>query len=255
MTVSVDTLISRSIKNMGAVHPQIKERAIELIRRSYNEGIRVQISSGYRSNAEQQKLYNQGRTTPGNIVTNAKPGQSIHNYGLAIDYFLVSSDGLTALWTVNAQWRRVAAIAKTMGFEWGGDWKGFVDYPHLQYTGGLTIAQLQSGKRPTIPDIAKTATVDDKKKKEEAAKLEEIKKINEELTKLKKEIADLKKFNDVNGPVSDWAKDDWAEIKVNGYMDGTSPRRFVRREELAKVINTVRHNFLPLIKGEEKEEE
>lgn len=154
MTVSLQTLIDRSIKNMGSgINPQVKEYALELIRRAYGEGIYVQISSGYRSNAEQQKLYNQGRTTPGNIVTNARPGQSVHNYGLAIDFFLVSDDGNTALWTVNDKWKRVAAIGKSMGFQWGGDWKSFPDYPHLDMQKGLSLSQLAAGKRPHIPPL------------------------------------------------------------------------------------------------------
>lgn len=150
MRVSLVTLIERSTRNMGLVHPVVKETILEVIKRAYAEGINVQISSGYRSNAEQQRLYNQGRTTPGNIVTNAKPGQSMHNFGLAVDYFLTNKDGTKALWTVDAKWRRVAAIAKSLGFEWGGDWRGFVDYPHLQMTGGLTLAQLQAGRRPNL---------------------------------------------------------------------------------------------------------
>ncbi len=150
MRVSLATLIERSTRNMGLVHPVVKETTLEVIKRAYAEGINVQISSGYRSNAEQQRLYNQGRTTPGNIVTNAKPGQSMHNYGLAVDYFLTNKDGTKALWTVDAKWRRVAAIAKSLGFAWGGDWRGFVDYPHLEMTGGLTLAQLQAGRRPNL---------------------------------------------------------------------------------------------------------
>ncbi|WP_084028804.1 M15 family metallopeptidase [Bacillus sp. J33] len=151
MTVQLKTLIDRSIRNMGSgVHPVVKESALEVIKRAYEEGIYVQISSGYRSFAEQNALYAQGRTKPGNVVTNAKGGQSNHNYGLAVDYFLVSDDGKRALWTVNAKWRRVAAIAKSLGFAWGGDWKGFVDYPHLEMMGGLSLRDLQNGKRPNL---------------------------------------------------------------------------------------------------------
>ena len=42
-----------------------------------------------------------------------------------------------------------------MGFEWGGDWTSFKDYTHLQFTRGLTIAQLKAGKRPTFPPLKK----------------------------------------------------------------------------------------------------
>lgn len=49
----------------------------------------------------------------------------------------------------------MASIAKSMGFEWGGDWTSFKDYPHLQFNKGLTISQLRAGKRPTFPPLKK----------------------------------------------------------------------------------------------------
>ena len=71
----------------------------------------IQISAGYRSMEEQAALYGQSRFYSykgkdySNLakpkVTDAKPGQSFHNFGLAVDYFLVTEDGKTALWTVN----------------------------------------------------------------------------------------------------------------------------------------------------------
>ena len=48
-------------------------------------GYRLDITSGFRSVADQNTLYAQGRTQPGNIVTNARGGRSLHNYGLAVD--------------------------------------------------------------------------------------------------------------------------------------------------------------------------
>ncbi|MEK5008597.1 M15 family metallopeptidase [Bacillus sp. FSL K6-3312] len=149
--IGLQTLIDRSVRNMGAgIHSVVKETAIEMIKQAYKEGIYVQITSGYRSFAEQNKLYAQGRTAPGKIVTNGKGGQSNHNYGLAIDYVLLSADGKKALWTVNEKWRRVAQIGKSLGFSWGGDWKSFKDYPHLEMMGSLTLTQLQAGKRPFL---------------------------------------------------------------------------------------------------------
>ncbi|MDQ0206658.1 peptidoglycan-binding protein [Alkalicoccobacillus murimartini] len=148
--VRLQTLIDRSVRNMGAVHNVIRESTIEMIKRAYGEEINVQISSGFRSYADQTRIYNQGRTSPGNIVTNAKAGYSNHNFGVAIDYFLTSHDGSEAIWTVNAQWRRVAAIGKQLGFSWGGDWTSFKDFPHLQMTGGLSTAQMRAGQRPNL---------------------------------------------------------------------------------------------------------
>lgn len=157
MIVALNTLLERSEKNMGSgMHPVVKESALEVIRRAYKEGILVQISSGYRSFADQNALYAQGRTKPGNVVTKARGGYSNHNFGLAVDYFLVSDDGKTALWTVNSKWKRVAAIGKELGFSWGGDWKSFPDYPHLEMTGGLSTAQLRAGQKPRL--VSKVST-------------------------------------------------------------------------------------------------
>ncbi|CAH0165180.1 Peptidoglycan L-alanyl-D-glutamate endopeptidase CwlK [Peribacillus frigoritolerans] len=161
MKVALRTLLERSVKKMGkGMNPVVKAAALEMIELAYNEGIYVQISAGYRSLEEQASLYGQGRVysykgknysnLAKQIVTNAKPGQSYHNYGLAIDFFIVSDDGRRAIWTVNSKWQRVAAIGKELGFIWGGDWSSFKDYPHLEMTGGLSYKQLQAGKKPHI---------------------------------------------------------------------------------------------------------
>ncbi|TFE02895.1 peptidoglycan-binding protein [Jeotgalibacillus salarius] len=185
--VPLQTLIDRSVRNMGAVVPQIRSLAITLITKSYDEGINVQISSGYRSNTQQASIYGMGRPNywwngklygnEGSIVSNAKPGQSVHNYGLAIDYFLVSDDGLKAIWVVDAQWRRVAQIGKSLGFTWGGDWKGFVDAPHLEYTKGLTWRDLQAGKRPSFGSVQAASERDYLENGAEGAAVEEMQKL------------------------------------------------------------------------------
>ncbi|MGG4152304.1 peptidoglycan-binding protein [Peribacillus muralis] len=161
------TLVERSVKKMGkGVDAVVKASALEMIERAYTEGIAVQISAGYRSLEEQAALYGQGRvysyngknySDPGKpVVTDAKPGQSYHNFGLAIDFFLVSDDGRKAIWTVDSRWKHVAAIGKKLGFDWGGDWRAFKDYPHLEMTGGLTYTQLQAGKKPQLTNLFKT---------------------------------------------------------------------------------------------------
>ncbi len=131
-------------------HPVVVKSALKVIELAYNEGINAQISEGYRSNARQNQLYAQGRTRSGNVVTNARAGQSWHNHRVAVDFFLTNNDGSKAVWNVNADWRRVVAIAKGLGFEAGLDWTSFVDAPHLQMTGGLSLSDLQAGKRPNL---------------------------------------------------------------------------------------------------------
>jgi peptidoglycan L-alanyl-D-glutamate endopeptidase CwlK len=104
----------------------------------------------YRSNKEQDLLFAKRPK-----VTNARGGESYHNYGLAIDIVLLkdkNGDGTfeTASWETNvdfdgdgvADWMEIVKIFKSYGWEWGGDWK-FTDMPHFQKTYGLTIKQLQ----------------------------------------------------------------------------------------------------------------
>lgn len=97
---------------------------------------------------EQDALYAQGRTKPGKVVTNAKGGQSYHNYGLAIDICLII-DGKEASWDSIrdfdgdkiADWMEIVKIFEAHGWEWGGDWR-FKDLPHFQKTFGYTTKQL-----------------------------------------------------------------------------------------------------------------
>lgn len=132
--------------NLDGLHPIVREATEKLIEVCKEKGIDIIIAQAYRSIAEQNALYAKGRTKPGPKVTNARGGTSYHNYGLAID-FCLKVDG-KAIWSVNKDWRTVATEAKKLGFEWGGEWKSFVDYPHLQMTFGLSIKDLQAGKRP-----------------------------------------------------------------------------------------------------------
>ena len=102
------------------------------------------VTSTYRDNESQNSLYSQGRTTAGRIVTNAKTGQSFHNYRCAVDVVPIVN-GKPA-WNVKDEvWQTIGKLGKAEGLEWAGDWKRFKEYPHFQYTGGLNLAQLQKG--------------------------------------------------------------------------------------------------------------
>ena len=103
-------------------------------------GIKVILTWGYRSIESQNALYAKGRTAPGNIVTNARGGYSWHNFGLAADYAFVINGKVT--W--NGPWDTFGRIAKECGLEWGGSWKTFKDRPHVQWTGGRTLAQMRA---------------------------------------------------------------------------------------------------------------
>ena len=149
--VNVETLPSE-------LHPIVAEKVEMLKEQTAEKEIAILITDDYRSFEEQDRLYDKGRRTPGNVVTHAEGGESYHNFGLAVDFALQLKNG-NVVWDIEydgngngqSDWFEVAEIAKELGFQWGGDWRGFKDYPHLQMDFGLTINDLQEGKRPKIP--------------------------------------------------------------------------------------------------------
>lgn len=112
-----------------------------------------------RSEARQAELYAQGRSKPGKIVTNAKPGESYHQYGLSVDICLII-DGKEASWDMItdfdhdsiADWMEVVHVFKEHGWEWAGDWKRFREAPHFQCTFGLPISVCIARKNGKLTD-------------------------------------------------------------------------------------------------------
>lgn len=154
-------------RSLEGLHPYVKDCAEKLLVNANKRltNYKMIITEAYRSKAEQDKLFAKGRSTPGPKVTNAHGGQSMHNYGLAIDFALITPDGKKAVWDTRsdfdkdgkADWMEVVEEAKKIGFEWGGDWRGFVDNPHFQMTDGLSDKQIIAGKRPSFVKTAKPA--------------------------------------------------------------------------------------------------
>lgn len=164
--MELKVLLDKAKNKLKGVHPVVMDKALKLVENSYKRGVCIAITQGYRSKEEQDELYAQGRTKSGKIVTNAKGGESYHNYGLAFDFCIIVNDD-KYVWNIDedfdgdkkADWMEVVEEAKKLGLEWGGDWKGFKDYPHFQYTFGLTITDLQKGKKPPqVVEKPKSAT-------------------------------------------------------------------------------------------------
>ena len=131
---------SRDLKELI---PQAKSRAESFVRECKKQGIDVLITSTYRDFESQNALYAQGRTKAGKRVTNAKGGQSWHNFRCAFD-FVPMVNG-KAQWNDARTFKRCGEIAESVGLEWAGRWKSFPEMAHCQYTGGLTLAQLRNG--------------------------------------------------------------------------------------------------------------
>ena len=128
-----------------------KEKAESFLKLAKDAGIDLLVTSTYRDNESQAALYAQGRTKPGVIVTNARPGQSWHNWRCAFD--VVPLRNGKPVWGTTGPdgdlWRKVGELGEAVGLEWSGRWKGKLrEMAHFQYTGGLTLAELQSGKVP-----------------------------------------------------------------------------------------------------------
>jgi peptidoglycan L-alanyl-D-glutamate endopeptidase CwlK len=131
-------------RNINDLHSKVTAMASEFINRCKAEGIDVLITSTYRDAASQNELYAQGRTKPGKKVTNAKAGQSYHNWRVAFDFVPIVNG--KAQWNDAKLFTKCGEIAESVGLEWAGRWTKFKEMAHCQYTGGLKLADFQAGK-------------------------------------------------------------------------------------------------------------
>lgn len=97
--------------------------------------IKLVVSAGLRTWAEQDALYAQGRTTLGKIVTNAPGGHSWHNFGCAADCEPEIKDGVIDWNASHPQWKRMETVGISLGLTSGATWTRLVDAPHFQLTG------------------------------------------------------------------------------------------------------------------------
>ncbi len=127
--VTIDAVDSRSEKVIATLLPEVQPIARALIQKSVEMGINIKIISGLRTYEEQDALYAQGRTTPGNIVTNARGRHSNHNFGIAFDVGMFEGNKYLP---ESTKYKVVGALGMDLGLEWGGNWKSIVDQPHFQ---------------------------------------------------------------------------------------------------------------------------
>ncbi len=125
-------------RKLSDLHPDMQPLAEQLIANCHAEGIELIVTATLRTFAEQDVLYAKGRTRPGAKITNARGGQSWHNFGLAIDVVPKNATGLPD-WK-SPHWGRIGEIGKSLGFKWGGDFKSIKDKPHFEYHPGVSLA-------------------------------------------------------------------------------------------------------------------
>lgn len=131
-----------SEKRIATMHPFLAAEVLLLmndIEPELPDNVMIRVTYGLRTFEEQDVLYQQGRTKPGRIVTKAKAGQSMHNYGMAFDFCLLI-DGKVS-WNIDSNWLKVIEHFEKNGYESGHRWK-FKDSPHIQKTFGYTWRQL-----------------------------------------------------------------------------------------------------------------
>lgn len=131
-------------RDIISLHPKVQNLCNTLILACRNQGIDILITSTYRDIESQNALYAQGRTLPGKKVTNAKGGQSFHNYRVAFDFVPIVNG--KAMWNDKALFTKVGGIGEGIGLTWAGHWTKFPELAHFQYTAGLTLADFQAGK-------------------------------------------------------------------------------------------------------------
>lgn len=126
-------------RKLTDLHPLMQPLVVDFLARAEMVGIDLLVTCTYRSDEEQARLYAQGRTKAGKIVTNAKPGQSMHNFrsggnpaSLAVD--VVPMRAGKPVWAAGDPiWAEVGLLGEAAGLEWAGRWKRFREFPHFQH--------------------------------------------------------------------------------------------------------------------------
>ena len=125
--------------------------ATQTLRDVRREGMDMRVGNTYRSIAQQDRLYAQGRTAPGGRVTNAPGGSSWHNYGVASDIVFNDANGNQS-WPETGDyrqlWTRYGELAEGNGLEWGGRWNN-PDRPHVEYHPGYTASNASTLRNTT----------------------------------------------------------------------------------------------------------
>jgi peptidoglycan L-alanyl-D-glutamate endopeptidase CwlK len=125
-------------RKLEDLHPLMVEKAHRMIELARADGIEILVTSTLRTFEEQADLFAIGRTKPGKIVTEAKAGESWHNFGLAFD--IVPLVNGKAIWD-SPFWSRIGELGKQLDLIWGGNFKRFKDKPHFEFHPNLNLAE------------------------------------------------------------------------------------------------------------------
>lgn len=129
-------MASRSLNDLC---PEMKDLCSKFLVQCLAEGINAFVTCTYRSSAEQDADYSQGRSRAGAVITNAKGGESAHNcvdlQGLpaarAFDFAIKTTEGSLDWNASDAQWQRAIHIGQSLGLVSGSNWR-MKDNPHFE---------------------------------------------------------------------------------------------------------------------------
>src|SRR6476660_3761145 len=130
-----------AMNKLEGVHPELIDKVHRILMAMSSLGHPMVVTDGVRTAEEQHALYEQGRTKPGKIVTNAdgyakKSNHQPHEDGLghAVDCAFVDEHGRPT-WDDSKPWAAYGACAKALGLAYGGDWAALKDRPHIELIG------------------------------------------------------------------------------------------------------------------------
>ena len=187
------------------------------------EGLPVLITQTVRDDEYQAYLYEQGRTRPGQIVTNSRR-TTFHGAGLAVD-FCKNVKGQE--YSDRAFFDRVIAIAKQVGFSSGADWKSFPEKCHLQwdYHGNYAGAMITAGRMPPLMPKYERSKID-------MITMKDVMEMDEETT-----LALASKIQNVLGKQHNGGlAKEFEEAVEMGITDGSKPEALCTRKQTAVMI-------------------
>jgi hypothetical protein len=137
--------LMNSDRDLLKLYPPFREKVEAILTElahysaTHMPGYRWMVTEGHRSVKRQQWLYAQGRTRRGSIVTqrDGVKTRSNHQSSLSVD-FAASQRKPNGNWVVDygieqRHWNYLGHLARKHGLVWGGDWKTFVDRPHVEW--------------------------------------------------------------------------------------------------------------------------
>lgn len=133
-----------SLSQLRTLQPTVQPIFNAFLEQCEAAGIPCDVVEGERTFAKQQTLYNQGvdddPSTP--KVTNAKPGDSYHQYKLALDVVPRAYRSMKDWNPDGPLWARIGAIGEAAGLTWGGRWSN-PDKPHF-HLAAAPLAELKA---------------------------------------------------------------------------------------------------------------